>query len=230
MKAIAGYLIGSVVLVVVAAIFFRSGLLDRQIADAQKRAVDSDFSALENALNAAEPYYEYASRVPFVGTRPLNELRAKKAALNYWQRRYGPLLNNQEDPLASVPADNIELQFLTASGLYRQGIARTKDQESTLATLDAGIGAYLTVLKNATRHEDAAYNYEYLLKLRNEVDKGRRKVIAPDEASNPQGTSGAPQAEQESTKDFKVYIPLESQERKTTEGEAGKAAPLKRKG
>ncbi len=192
MKAIASYLVGSLVLAVVAAVFFGSGLLDRQIADAQKLAVDSDFGALENALNEAEPYYEYASHVPRVGTRPLNELRAKKAALQYWQRRYGPLLSNQDDPLASVPADNVELQFLTASGLYRQGIAQAKDQASTLATLDAGIGAYLTVLKNATRHEDAAYNYEYLLRLRNEVDKGRRKAIAPEEASNPHGTTGAP--------------------------------------
>jgi hypothetical protein len=113
--------------------------------------------------------------------------------------------------------------------MYRQGIARAKDKAATLATLDAGIGAYLTVLKNATRHEDAAYNYEYLLRLRNDVGKGRRKVIAPEEAGDPHGTHGAP-PEQADTTEFKVYVPLEAAERKNTEGEAGKAAPLKRKG
>ncbi len=229
MKAIAGYLLGSLALAVIAAVFIRAGSLDREMADAQKRAVDSDFGALEKALDAAEPYYEYASHLPLVGRGPLNEIRAKKAALQYWQRRYAALVTNQADPLASVPADNVNLQFLVANGMYRQGIAHVKDQAATLATLDAGIDAYLTVLKNATRHEDAAYNYEYLVRLRNDVDKGRRKVIAPDEVGDPQGTQGAP-PEQADTTEFKVYVPLEAAERKNNEGEAGKATPLKRKG
>jgi hypothetical protein len=229
MKAVAGYLIGAVLLAVVAVVLFRMGVLDRDMAAAQERAVDADYAPLEAVLTAAEPYYQYARRLPWVGDRPLNELRARKAALQYWQQRYGELVPRQEDPLAGVPSDNVDLQFLVASVVVRQGVARAKDRVDTLNALEAGIGAYSTVLKNAVRHEDAAYNYEYLVKLRNDVDKGRRKPVLAPETGNPHGASGAPQQESEMDA-FKVYVPLDSKERTDTSGEAGKAAPLKRKG
>ena len=229
MKAVAGYLIGAVLLAVAAVVLFQAGVLDREMAAAQERAVDEEYAPLETVLNSAEPYYQYASRLPWIGGRPLNELRARRAALQYWQRRYSELMPRQEDPLAGVPADNVDLQFLVASGIVRQGAARAKDKVDTMNALDAGIGAYSTVLKNAVRHEDAAYNYEYLVRLRNDIDKGRRKPAIPSEPQNPRGTVGAPQEESEMAK-FKVYVPLDSKERTDTAGEAGKATPVKRKG
>ena len=44
-----------------------------------------------------------------------------------------------------------------------------------MQALDAGINGYLAVLKNTREQEDAAFNYEYLVRLRDEVDKGKRK-------------------------------------------------------
>jgi hypothetical protein len=229
MKAVAGYLLGALLFAIVALAFLRIGVLDGEIAEAQTRAINADYPPLERALEAAEPFYEYANRLPWVGPAPLNELRAERAALDYWQRRYAALVPAQDDPLAGVPADNVDLQFLVASGVFRQGLSRAKDRDSTVEALDAGIGAYQTVLKNAVRHEDAAYNYEYLVRLRTEVDKGRKKV-PPNEPASPLGASGAPQ-EIEDTKQHKLYVPLDSEERqKNTEGEAGRAKPLKRKG
>ena len=69
-----------------------------------------------------------------------------------------------------------------------------------------------------------------LTKPRKSFDKGRRKVPGVgSEPVNPHGTSGAPQEETDTAK-FKVYVPLDSKERNETGGEAGKAAPMKRKG
>jgi hypothetical protein len=229
MKAVAGYLIGAVLLAVVAVVLFRVGVLDREMADAEERAVDAEYAPLDAVLSSAEPYYEYASKLPWVGSRPLNELRARKAALQYWQHRYGELVPRKEDPLEGVPADNVDLQFLIASGFVRQSAAGAKDRIATLNALEAGIGAYSTVLKNAVRHEDAAYNYEYLVKLRNDVDKGRRKTGIPPEPESPHGANGSPEEQSESAA-FKIYVPLDSKERTDTDGEAGKAAPIKRKG
>jgi hypothetical protein len=230
MKAVAGYLIAAVILAIVAVVLFRAGVLDRDMAAAQEQAVDQHYEALEATLNAAEPYYEYASRLPWVGTRAVNDLRTRRAAIQYWQHRYTELVPRGDDPLAGVPPDNVDLQFLVASGMVQRSGANAKDKVATMNALDEGISAFSTVLKNASRHEDAAYNYEYLVKLRNDIDKGRRKPGGPpSEPGSPHGAAGAPQDESDSAK-FKVYVPLDSKERNDTGGEAGKAAPMKRKG
>ncbi len=52
-----------------------------------------------------------------------------------------------------------------------------------LQMLEAAIDAYRTVLRNAQRPEDApyaeaaAYNYEYVVRLRNEIVNGRRRAL-----------------------------------------------------
>jgi hypothetical protein len=209
--------------------FVTAGRLDNDIADAELRAVVGEYQPLADALERAEPYYEYASRVPGVGGDAVNEVRARKAALQYWQRQYSELVANPTEPFAAIPPENVDLQFLVAGAVYRQAIARATDRATTIEALDAAIDAYRTVLKNADRHEDAAYNYEYLARLKMEITKGQRKAAPNPEQAGPHGTRGKAEIQTEMG-EFKVYIPLESGERTKSEGEAGKAAPIKRKG
>ena len=96
-----------------------------------------------------------------------------------------------------------------------------------MTAVDAGINGYMTVLKNAAQREEAVYNYEYLVRLRNELDKGSRK-LGKAEAKSPDGAAGGPPAAQ-NEREFKIYVPLDPDERKN-EGDAGKAPPAKRKG
>lgn len=229
MKIIGVLVAAAILLGVLGAGFVIAGRLDNDIADAQLRAVTGEYQPLADVLERAEPYYEYASRVPGVGDEAVNEIRASKAALQYWQRRYPDLIANPAEPFAAVPAENVELQFLVAGAVYRQAMARAKDRTTTLEALDAGIEAYRTVVRNAERHENAAYNYEYLVRLKTELTKGQRKVVANPEPEGPLGRSGAPEIKTEMGA-FKVYIPLESGERTKSDGEAGKSAPIKRKG
>jgi hypothetical protein len=98
-----------------------------------------------------------------------------------------------------------------------------------MQALDAGISGYGAVLKNATRHEDAAYNFEYLVRLRDEVERGKRKPGFPQLALGPLGALGFPAAELKDTKSFKLLVPLDSDERNKV-GNAGKATPKPRKG
>jgi hypothetical protein len=227
MKAISAFIVAAVILALVSAGFATAGFLDSGIADAQQRSIAGANEPLAAALDRAEPYYDYASRLPWIGEGAVNDIRARKAALHYWQRNYSALIQNPQEPFAAIPAENVELQFLVAGALYRQGIAAAKDRAATIAALDVGIDAYQTVLKNANRHERAAYNYELLVRLRNEIVKGQRKAVSP-EPEAPHGRGGAPEIRSD-TGDFKVYIPLESGER-AKGGEAGKMAPIKRKG
>src|SRR5712691_5896309 len=122
--------------------------------------------------------------------------------------------------------DTTERYFEYATRLPRVGHAESKDRQTTLAALDAGINAYLTVLKNTARQEDAAYNYEFLVRLRDDIAKGRRKA-EPTEISGPHGHPGGPPFKGKN--DFKIYVPLQSDE--IDKGAtSGKAAPIKRKG
>jgi hypothetical protein len=130
------------------------------------------------------------------------------------------------DPVGNVASDNIELQLVVANAMYRIGQAEGGDRQTRRGALDAAINGYLTVLKNASRQEDAAYNYEFLVRLRDDIAKGRRKT-EPSDVSGPHGHVGGPQLKGKT--EFKIYIPLQSDE--IDKGvTAGKGAPIKRKG
>jgi hypothetical protein len=148
--------------------------------------------------------------------------------------------------MTAVPADNVELQMVVANALYRVGQTQAKDRPTTLQALDVGAEAFLTVLKNARRNDDAAHNYEYVVKMREELTRNRRKPGLPvAEPGTPLGRPGAV-AKNKTGDAFKVYVPLESEEREEADaaakklqgpknpdpsgGNAGKAPPKGRKG
>jgi hypothetical protein len=86
----------------------------------------------------------------------------------------------------------------------------------------------MAVLKNDSWNADAAFNYEYLLRLRTEIAQGKRKPGAMAEKTDNLGEQGSP-AQNNSTKKFEIYVPLEGSER-TESGEAGKGAVIQKKG
>ena len=233
MKWIAGYVVGAVVLALLGSVCLGASRLERAMARAQETLVTSDYEASDATLGTVERYYEYASRLPGVGPGPLNDVRARKAALRYWQGEYGALVPaGRPDPVADVAPDNVQQQLIVANTVFRSGQARPRDRAATLQLLDAGINAYLTVLTNAARQEDASYreeaafNYEYLVRLRNEMGR-RRRDLPPPASLRPLGVEGQSEKSKEDD-EFKTYVPLEKKERE--DGEAAKNAPKVRKG
>jgi hypothetical protein len=230
MKGITGYLLTAIVLALVGGALLVASGLDRDIATAQEHVVAQKYDDVEPAYEKAEKYYDYASHIPGVGEGPANDIRTKHATLHYWQKDFAAVIPQQTDAVGSVPADNPDLQLVVANAVYRTAQSKMKDKETTMAGLDQGILSYVTVLKNSPRNEDAAFNFELLVRLRDELDKGKRKP-GPAEAvlKGPDGAAGAPPTIDSSMSEFKIYIPLESQERQD-QGVAGKAAAGKRKG
>lgn len=229
MRGIAGYLIATIVLALAGSESLAVGLLNRGLARAQEEFLTRKYDAPEATLEAAERYLEYGERIPWISRGPLADVRARKATVRYWQRRYAEIAAQQTEPLEGRGGENVPLQLVVANAVFRNAQAGAKDKQTTLQALDAGITAYVAVLKNTTRVEDAAYNYEYLLRLRDEVDKGRRKPGLPEEPVGPLGSPGSFPAAEGKMQDFKTFIPLESDERKDA-GAAAKAPPMKRKG
>lgn len=230
MKGITGYILGAVVLALLGGMCLAAGILDRQIARAQQNVAILNYGDPEEAFATVERYFEYGSRLPWIGRGPLNDVRARKAALQYWQRRYDVIVPQRPDPIGAISPDNLELQLIVAHAVYRAGQARAIDRHTTLQVLDAGINAYFAVLKNAGRHEAAAYNYEYLVRLRNDIDKGRRAPELTDTAEDgPSGRRGGPPPQNSNKPTFKILVPLDSEE--MDKGiEPGRGEPIKRRG
>jgi hypothetical protein len=230
MKGISGLLVAAVLLALLGGALAKLGILERDMAQAQANVTTQSYDGVEETFATAERYYEYGSHLPGIGNGPVNEVRARRASMRYWQKSYGDVIPQQTDPVGAVAADNTALQLIVANAVYRTGQGKSKDKATTMQALDAGINAYQAVLKNTARQEDAAFNYEYLVRLRDEVDKGKRKPGPGDIVmKGPDGASGAPPTLESTMSDFKIYIPLDSQERQD-QGVAGKAAATKRKG
>ena len=234
MKEIAGYLIAAMVLAALGIVCLGVSRIDREMADAQQAFVTADYAAANSALAEVERYYQYASRVPWIGVGPANDVRTRRAALAYWQRQYSALAPaDRTDPVADVPADNVSLQLIVANAVYRAGQPGAKDRTSALAVLDSTISAYRAVLNNAGSPEDArnaenaAHNYEYAVRLRDEILKGRRRALPPPRQDDAFGMEGRTERA-EFERQFEQYVPLEKEEREKPA--AGVSDPPPRKG
>jgi hypothetical protein len=221
MKAIGAYLVIAIVLALIGMLCLGAGRLDRDMARGEQSLSALKYDDADQAFANAESYYDYTSTLPWVGKASVNDIRARRAALRYWQGQYAAVASQQPDP------DNIEHQLIAANALYRSGRLDAKDRQKTLQAVDASIQAYVGVLKNAKRQEDAAYNYEYLARLRNDLMQGRPFKVPP-QFGDPNGTIGAILEPGDAGK-YNIYVPLEKDERDKAGG-AGKAAPIKRKG
>ena len=231
MKSFLTFIIASVVLVVLGAACLSVARLETHMADAQQRVSTLQYAEAKASLAEAKQYADRARWVPWLGRDERQEIRAREAAVQYWQKEYDAIVPAQAEPVAAVGDENVELQLVVANGAYRLGQAASKDKASTMKALDEAAAGYLTVLKNNTWHPDAAFNYEYIVHLREELTKGKNPPQPPKDQSQDadNGESGAP-SPATSSKGFQIYIPLEQGEKNPAGGEAGKAAPKERKG
>jgi hypothetical protein len=229
MKTITGYVVGIVVLVLVGAGLLKTAAYERDLADAQQQLSTMRFAQASASLDKASDDAKYADWVPSLGAATQTDIRARRASLDYWQQRYDAVIPRQSDPVGAVEGDNVDLQLVVADAAYRAGQATVTDKASTLQALDEAISNYLSVLKNDTWDEDAAYNYEYLVRLRDDIAKGRKKAVE-QRASSELGQVGAPaKSGAADARKFQIYVPLQGNERSEA-AQAGKGTPIKRKG
>jgi len=231
MRSIVAFTIGAAALVILGVACIGVARLEGHMADAQQRLATLQYATASESLAEAEQYADRARFVPWLGRDERQEIRARTAAVQYWQKQYDAVVPAQAEPVAAVGDDNVELQLVVANAAHRLGQARSKDRPSTMKALEEAASGYLTVLKNNTWHPDAAFNYEYIVHMRDELAKGKQPPQPPKEQTEDadNGESGAP-SPATSSKGFQIYIPLEQGEKNPAGGEAGKAAPKERKG
>ena len=220
--------VAAAILAVVGVVCLRVATVERLVADAQQDLATLNYERAEQSLAKVEESIGVARWVPGFGSSVMDEVRARRGALQYWQQKYDVLLPEGEDPVTAIEEGSLDLKLVVANAVYRQNQGRYKDRETTKQALEESAAAYFAVLKNSAWREDAAYNYEYLIRLRDEQAKGKQPPEGGDASKGEMGQGGQP-SEATSQKGFQIYIPLESQE-KPLGGDAGKAPGKDRKG
>jgi hypothetical protein len=230
MKGLIGFLAGALVLVAVGAICMAVWRIEGSLADVREQTATLQFERAQQRLDAAGDDVGYLGWVPGIGNEYRDQIQIRRAVLQYWQGHYDALISQPAEPRATEPAP-LDVQLVVANAAYRDGQAHATDRAATLRALDDAVADYATVLRNAPWHPDAAYNYEYVVRLRDELTKSRRPT-APRAESKAEDTDLGVQGYPAVTgrDKFEIYIPLDKGESAPGGGDAGKAPPGARKG
>jgi len=230
MKGLIGFLAGALVLVAVGAICMAVWRIEGSLADVREQTATLQFERAQQRLDAAGDDVSYLGWVPGVGNEYRDQIQIRRAVLQYWRGNYDALIAQPAEPRATEPAP-LDVQLVVANAAYRDGQAHATDRAATLRALDDAIADYATVLRNAPWHPDAAYNYEYVVRVRDELTKSRRPTAPRAESKGEDtelGVQGYPAATGRDK--FEIYIPLDKGESAPGGGDAGKAPPGTRKG
>jgi hypothetical protein len=194
-------------------------------------------------LDFDDPQVEYAAlqedvaKWPLVSRRPLEEIRRRRALLQYWKGEYGDLVELSRTSSQSDQPLDPELQILAANALYRVAQHGPQDKVTVLKNLDATIKAYAEALRSGSERADTAFNYELAVRIREEIASGKRKTGMPnpktDETKsdpNMHGDPGEPPKDMK-VEQFQIRIPMDPKEIKNSQEQAaGTGQQRKRRG
>jgi hypothetical protein len=117
------------------------------------------------------------------------------ATREYWHRRYEALTDTTAPRERDDPASLLIVANATFRQMQRDAIGRTL----TADELDRALQAYAGVLKNGGFDRDAAWNYEYIARLRDQAAKdkpagrlpgGKPAITLPSSADRARSTTG----------------------------------------
>lgn len=237
MKSIAAGIILAVLLFAGGALSFQESRHARRLAEAHERLATLQYT---DEADMAQDATVLDKLPPPLGIDPGTETR-HQATVSYWLARYTSLTETTNAAKGPAPTDST-LLFLAANAAYRTSAPQSKDTKAVVARLDQVVQAYADVLRRDPNLTDAAFNYEFVVKLRDRIAKGPSKnakdapkvPTAPDVSvdlpTGPtvHGRPGGP-PEGESMSDFKTVTPMRYDEREE-QMDPGRGQKLQRKG
>ena len=226
-------IVAVLVLIIVGGVCLAVGMFERRMAIAQEDMAVLDF---------VDPQADYArleqsiQSIPLVADVPLQEIRRRRAMLQYWQGEYADLV---EVAHAAADADNgdpgdVEMRALAANALYRVAQRGPQDRPTLLKNLEAAIRGYSEALRSGSTSADVAFNYELAVRMRDEVGAGKRKALGNvktgDEQSEPNmhGDPGEPPKDMK-VEQFQIRIPMDPREIKQSQEQAAGTGAARRK-
>ena len=205
----------AIILVAAGAILWRSSEHERRLAAAERDLVTLKYE--DAALAAATPGGRIAGLMP--GATTDADARTLASTAGYWTGDYDKAIENPDAKL------------LAANAAYRKLRQAGGSWQAVVGRMDSVVKQYAEILRDNPNDTEAAFNYEYLVRLR-AVIAARKQPVAPLDAANSNisihGSAGAP-PEQSDMKKFKMIVPMRPDERLEAE-KAGKGTTKVRKG
>jgi hypothetical protein len=205
MKAALKYLVTALILGGIAVAVAAAGRLDRRVARAEQQIATFAFDDAEAAFGELERSLDVAGAVSWLFGGPRSDVEARSAALRYWRGDYAGLLTDYTDASSPDVTDNLPLQFILANTAARAALDPDADREQVLQALDGAIDVYLGVLQESPGHLDAAYNYEYLLRLRADIASGAELPAPPRSQHGREGEA----PEDGALEEIEIYVPVQ---------------------
>jgi hypothetical protein len=221
MKSLLAHLLLIALLVLAGAILWAAGGTERQLVAAERTLVTLRYEAAADEFEAAS--------TPSPVRRLLGDVTGATATAAESERRARYWLGDYERFTGAT--DDVTLKMLAADAAYRTMRKQGGTWQSFVTKCDDVAKRYAEVLKDHPENEDAAYNYEFVLRLRNAVAAARQPVPAVDFNAiglSVHGRAGGP-PQGSDTKKFKMIVPMRPDERQEAE-EAGRGGQKTRKG
>jgi hypothetical protein len=216
MRSVASLIVIVVLLVAAGVVLWFAGESESRLAAAEYALVTLRYETAAEELDAARGSGVLDPLVSRLGGSPTDSAIAR-----YWSGEYETLSESEAESLKLL-ATNADYRMLRSTGgTYQSFVAR----------LDSISKRYADILRTQPDNEDAAYNYEFTLRLRRAAMQAKQNIPGLDPAAGGitvHGVPGAPPKDSDAKK-FKMIVPMMPDERQEAE-EAGRAGRKVRKG
>jgi hypothetical protein len=252
MKSAVGPLLAAILLALVGAGFWIAGQTENRLADVHKQLAMLRYADAADEGSSVEESLGIERRVPLVGHAVEADARDVRASAGYWQTDYAAVAP-RKDANGVVTETDPGILLLSANAAFRASQGAT-DRLNTVRKLDDVVRSYAEVLKAQSkqcdadvrtceaRSIDAAFNYEYAIRMRESLARNRQPAAAKkdtrvaakaaddDLPAGPtiHGRPGGPPPATDMNQ-FKIVIPKRGEERKDAP-DAGKGGQKIRKG
>jgi len=246
MKSAVAPLVLAILLALAGAVFWIAGNTERRLSDIHSQLATLQYSAVTADSEDAEQNLGLAKRVPQVGAAATTDLRDARATADYWRGGYtamAPQARPSADAGGTATESDPRVLLLSANAAFRASQMDT-DRAGALRKVDAVIKNYADVIRSSPANMDAAYNYEYAIRIRDVMNKVKGAPAAKARAAAPapaetapgdlpagatlHGRPGGPPPASDMSQ-FKIVIPKRGDERKENP-EAGKGGTKVRRG
>lgn len=175
MKTVITRMLIAVALAVVAWLSWSESKLAAQVADAKQ-----DIATLDHDnLDAITPRSSLSDYLPGERRRLSDDVRIAKATVAYWLGRYGAVAADTTDGEADAT-----ILLTAANAAYREAQRDPAVGPAAVQRLDGVLQAYASALKASPRNVEAAYNYEYVARIRDQVARSPQGRVAGSTAAS----------------------------------------------
>lgn len=237
MKSVVGYVVIALALVVGGRVLFGASSLEGRTADAQQALLTLRYGDLEPAYEALRVEASDGALLPRLSQSLVSSLREQQSTTRYWMRGYGRLTPERDAAGALSETDPVVLE-LGAHAAYRSA-QQAPDQAVAVKRIDDIVRGYADVLRARPGDENAAWNFEFVSRVRATLQQSKQPVMPEPESTGlagdlpigptMHGEPGAP-PEGSDMKQFKVVVPMRPDERKQLPQGASEGEQRKRKG